>query len=228
MTYVIMIGSFIIAFLQLKNLSIKKMQLRPWLIFIISIVVLAASIVSEIRSQIEERYKRNEGVIESPIDATMHPRVLAIGETKFLFMSDSYYIGNLFDSVDLNIWIASNKLYISTTVTDETGNIIARIIANEWQRNPNNSFDKNFNDNTIEILDNQGNVVLQAQLKGDEVQFAGFFVKKNNWTVELYPGSNGNGAIIESWPLNKLQPHHIDPIFNYPSKLHPGEMIKKN
>jgi hypothetical protein len=223
-----MVGSFIIALLELKNLSIKNMRVKPWAIFGISIVVLVISIISERNKQKEERYDRNDGVISSPTETTIHPRILSIGGAKFKFTNDKYYIGNLFDSIDLNIWIANNKLYLSTTVTDETGNIIGKVTANEWQRNPNNSFDKNFDDNAIEILDNKGNVVLQAELKGDEVQFAGFFVKKNNWTVELYPAGKDSGAYMGLWPLNKLQPHHIDSMFNYPSSQHRGERIKKN
>ncbi len=72
--------------------------------------------------------------------------------------------------------IIDGKLSISTTIVDKSNKIIAQIVDNQWRVNPNNSFQRNYDDNAVEVIDEQGDVALSVELtNADTVQIQGIF-----------------------------------------------------
>lgn len=123
------------------------------------------------------------------------------------------------------------KIRVSIKVRDQHGKMIAEIIKNEWKVGPPpSSWDRNYSQNALEVLDPTGDVVLQVKLVENRVQFQ----------AKLY-NSTGNGIgfgkILDpekGWvgmiefaeigkPITKLK---IEPIFKYPSALHLGEFVE--
>jgi len=119
------------------------------------------------------------------------------------------------------------KIKVSTKITDETGQLVAEIINNEWHVS-SQAWDRNYNDNSLEILDSKGDVALQITMLPGVIQLQGYWwidLGPPNGIERFYilytPGVTGFSFV----PLNHLAPPpQISPIFKYPSPLHPGEL----
>ena len=65
----------------------------------------------------------------------------------------------------------NGQIIVSVIVRDYNGKMIAEINKNEWKINPNNSWDRNYSKNSLEIKDPSGNVVLQLGCLKTEYNF---------------------------------------------------------
>ncbi len=140
---------------------------------------------------------------------------------------------SIFDGLD--IWIDSNELKVSALIRDKSGGIITKLEANEWQVNPNKIFDRNFDDKGVEVINNEGDVILQVDVKGYEklpdgseavvVKFKGVFTHADGWRFIL--GGYENTTIFMQTIAPSLSEQRVlfDKIFKYPSELHPGERL---
>jgi hypothetical protein len=232
MNIVIIIIVSIIGILQIPDL-IKASILR-WIVLILCIFAATISLRIECNKSHDEKYDKNYGEIENAINSDIKYPMIAIGGAKFLISerdSVPYGLGAIFDSLKLDIWIKDNHLFINTFVTDENGVRIGEIYGNEWLINPCESFDRNFDDKGIEIKNNKGQIVLQADWDGEKVNLAGIFHKTGGLfpNIALYPlTSNGSsGGAMEVRKKGDSIIGVISPIFIYPSALHKGERIKK-
>jgi hypothetical protein len=133
----------------------------------------------------------------------------------------------------LSLRTGENGIEISTTILDHAGNRIVWIENNHWHvAAPPISGDKNFTDDTLEVLDSGGRVILQAHLLPDRVQMRGEWHDKFNKGVEIsdcYRNGGTHGCLQvfgENWSEEK-QEATIHPIFKYPSSAFLGELIKK-
>ena len=113
---------------------------------------------------------------------------------------------------------------ISTIIRDKEGKILVKLDRNEWQVNPNKIYDKNFDKTAVEVINEEGEVILQAFFDGEGVQFAGIFYQEDGWRIALGPSEDGNGVIEKRPPGEKIQAS-FKPIFRYRSEEHPGERI---
>lgn len=134
-----------------------------------------------------------------------------------------------FGNSDLMIESIAGHLEVSTKIFDQDGRLVAELVRNEWRvAPPPETWDRNYNSNSLEVRGAQGRVVLQVQLFPDRIQLQG------EWW-----GSNGNGVRIMDNPdpehpgtrmiqLNKENSFNlpeISPLFDYPSALHLGELV---
>jgi hypothetical protein len=165
-----------------------------------------------------QRYDEYSGVISGKLEneSIVYPSI-KLGTANFVWQGPEeepmFKIGN--DSI--RVWIVNRELKISTVIRDESGKIIARIEANEWQVNPNLIFDRNFDETAVEVINEKGEVVLQAKYDGESVLFAGIFYREDGSRVAL--GYN----VIEIRPPGEPLQTSFSPIFKYPSSSHPGE-----
>jgi hypothetical protein len=142
----------------------------------------------------------------------------------------------LFREAGISFEMGPDGIEVSTTVRDRSGHRVAEINKNHWTvEPPPSSVDKNYTDDTLEVLDGGGHVVLQVRLLSDRVQLRGewhdeygsgeqitecadpYNKKETTSCIELF-GPN----LPEQ--TNKIS---IGPIFEYPSKDHWGEFRKK-
>ena len=178
------------------------------------------------------------GMLESRVNAGAFPE-LEFGDSGSILR----YAGpqgkpllSIFEDCHLTIEILQNRLtrrrrlVVSTHVRDRRGHLVAEVVRNEWRVNPNVSFDRNFRAEAIEVRDSGGDVVLQARLIGERVQFQGKFYGANGAGVAIGKGIDATGTvggIMEFTGANHpVLQAKFPPIFRYPSSRHHGEYIR--
>lgn len=68
---------------------------------------------------------------------------------------------------------SDGNIKVSTRITDSDGNLIAKIVRNEWKVFPGRSWDRNYSDDALEVRDSRGLVVLQVRTYPDRIQIQG-------------------------------------------------------
>jgi hypothetical protein len=125
-------------------------------------------------------------------------------------------LGNLFgigpDAI--RIRKENGKVLFSTTIRDEAGRTVVEVIDNHWHTGSSDlCWDKNYNDNALEVKDVGHRIVLQVRLMQDGVQLQGEWRNNHGVSVTLDDKVNSATGII--------------PMFKYPSELHWGELSGK-
>jgi hypothetical protein len=133
---------------------------------------------------------------------------------------------------NFNIYVENGQIKMSITIRDKSGKVFAEIIDNEWRTEPvpgPNTWDRNFNKDSIEVKDAFKNVVLQVRLFEDRVQLQAKLYDSAGRRIGIGKSLDKDrpGGIIEVRPPNQPETFRIEPIFKYPSDLHLGELIKK-
>jgi hypothetical protein len=153
--------------------------------------------------------------------------VLEIGNSGTIF----YLFDNVLDFlVDYGCKVTldglSGQLKVSTILRDQNGNVVAELIQNEWKVSPA-TWDRNYNDTALEVKDPTGHIVLQVKLLDDRIQLQGEWWTKGKG-IRVLAKSAGGGALMSAMGDVADRDRHpqIVPIFEYPSKLHLGELRK--
>lgn len=137
------------------------------------------------------------------------------GEPQFSFADDN----------DITMVIENGSLKVSTLVRSRNG-VIAELINNEWKVNQSNSFDRNFSKNSLEVKDNNGEIIFQVKHVGARIQLQGKFYGTDGKGIALVKDPSGRGGLIVPLDPNNGADLKITPIFKYPSELHLGEMVE--
>jgi len=220
LNYLLVFFSTIVAILLLIYRKYFKKKMPNWL-FTVILIFLIGSLGTNVyiiwQEEEMKKYSRYSGEISGTEDI-VYPSI-KLGTAEFVWTGPEgepmIVIGN--DSI--KVWIEDEELKISTVIRDEDGKIIAKLEANEWQVNPNLIFDRNFDTKAVEVINQKGEIVLQAEFDGESVLFAGVFYREDGWRVAL--GYN----VIEIRPPGEPIQTTFPPMFKYPSELHPGERI---
>jgi hypothetical protein len=120
------------------------------------------------------------------------------------------------------------RAYISTRVRDEHGNIIAELIKNEWKINPPPAtWDRNYRNDALEVIDTRGDVKLQIRILPGIVQIQGewWLTMNKNLRQRLVwaEAPDGGGAVL-SFCDPEQACTKIRKMFKYPSDKHLGEL----
>jgi hypothetical protein len=135
----------------------------------------------------------------------------------------------------LTIEKIDGKLMVSTMIRDSSGSVLTELRRNEWKvAPPPKTWDRNYADNALEVVNAEGYVVLQVKILKNIVQLQG------SWWVDLGPPNGKFRLVIREAPPSELQGNfsaqiivcppadvacwQIAPIFEYPSDLHLGEL----
>lgn len=214
----------IIGLVPEKTLSQKKKLLTILPILIISVVL---QILMSIQENKTKKASASVGkIVSEQIILSFPKRIfpkLQLGDRGPVITGDL----SIFERRGLEIKTIDNQIYISISVTDLDGNIIAEIKDNEWKVNLNKSFDRNYSRYAFEVKDNYGNIVLQTQLKGDTLQFQGVLYDPSTELFLIVTQQERDGrmdGLIKARDKGKRLETSIEPIFKYPSKLHLGEL----
>jgi hypothetical protein len=148
---------------------------------------------------------------------------LGNGGTIFSFSKNPASIEFLKDN-EIKVVVVDGQVKVSTIVRNSSGIIVAELLENEWKVNQNNSFDRNYSKNAIEVKDNTGDIVLQIKLINDRIQFQGKFYDGKGNGFSLGGSKDIDGGVMEftgpKYPKLMLK---IEPIFQYPSDNHLGQ-----
>lgn len=219
----LLILTFIVAVLGLIAQRYFEDILPSWF-FIVVIAILVVSLVAAVYQQrqdeINAQYAATSGKLSGGLEnKTVTYPSIKIGTAQFVQQGPQgtpmFMIGN--DPV--TVWIENGELKVNLTLRDRGGSIVTKIVANEWQVNPNLIFDKNFDDTAFEIVDVKGDVVLQLVFDGTSVQFCGKFYLPDGRRTGI-----GNNVIEIRLPGEQMQ-LTFTPIFKYPSSEYPGQRI---
>jgi hypothetical protein len=189
---------------------------------------------------------KNFGKLESRPDAKLvfsadgpQPR-LQIGASNVFFVGSDQYGQLIFPALQrsqFKIESLDGNIKVSTSVTNTEGVVIAEVIQNEWKvAPPPGTWDKNYDDNALEVKDPKGRIVLQVRLLPDRVQMQGAWPLGPEWkasgasSVIVRADPEGTGAQIVLFPFDPKADvvwPEIKPLFQYPSELHRGELAQQ-
>jgi hypothetical protein len=146
------------------------------------------------------------------------------------------YVGPafIFGTSNLTIESIDGELKVTTDIRNRQGKIEVQLVKNEWKVSPPpDTWDRNYDDDTLEVKDPVGSIVLQIRILADRVQLQGEWwdsdgtgtrIVKCTDAVTKKPG----GCLV---PLDSKHDHsdspQIQPLFRYPSELHFGELLTK-
>lgn len=168
------------------------------------------------------------GVLFPPSDKSLGSGGLIrmeIGSSKSGLDLGQPFLGFAREDNFLGLKRVHGQILVSTTVRDRNGNVIARMADNEWQVGTSiYVFDRNFNSNSLEIIDSKGDVVFQIRIFQDHLELQGRWRSRTGSAFALVE-VDGRGCIEVGPPGYEFQ-HQIRPIFRYPSQLHFGELIR--
>jgi hypothetical protein len=133
---------------------------------------------------------------------------------------------------DYNLKIESvdGELKVSTKIRDPKRLLVAELIRNEWKvAPPPNSWDRNYNKDTVEVKNSSGDIVLQVRALPDRIQIQGEWWMDEVNGVRFVKDPKGSGAFMTKFGT-AYRPEHapatIQPLFVYPSQTHLGELRK--
>jgi hypothetical protein len=230
------------AFLSIIGVIIDKIvnkRWKKWLVWLtILLIILSATFkIIDIRvKENQERYcgrlKNSSKILLSGKDGIFPKLKLGNSKTFFVWQGPSGEAMLKFLGInDLIIEAENGKLKISTKIRDKNGQIITEIANNEWKLKKEILWDRNYNDTALEVKNTEGDVVLQVILKKDCIQFSakmydgqGNGIGLGSKLDERYGEILGVLEIRKLWCPLEL---HIDPIFEYPSDLHLGQLLIK-
>lgn len=210
--------------------SVATLTLATFLIIATGIQLWA--IRADLRDGLRNAYT---GVLETRIGAGPLPQ-LEFGNSGTIFA----YAGpqgqpllQFFNDCHVTIEIRQNRLtkrrrlLVSTLVRNAQGGLIAEIIHNQWQVNPQASFDRNYRRGALEVKDASGDVILQARLVGDRVQLQAKFRDANGRGIAIGNGASpgGGGAMEFTGHAHPQLLMHIQPMFRYPSSRYFGKLV---
>jgi hypothetical protein len=130
------------------------------------------------------------------------------------------------DDANLTIIREDGRVKVSLGIRDKSGRLVAELVKNEWRVNPQNSFDRNYSVDALEVRDPSGDVVLQVKALADRVQLQAKLYDSSGRGIGFAKviGPQGpGGGIVFSAPGHPLQ-LTIQPMFKYPSDSHPGQL----
>jgi hypothetical protein len=175
-----------------------------------------------------------QGIID---DGHLQPGAqIQIGRSHVIFMESVFPDAlSAMKGDRLTIEKIDGKLIVSTMIRDSSGSVLAELRRNEWKvAPPPKTWDRNYADNALEVVNAEGYVVLQVKILENIVQLQG------SWWVDLGPPNGKFRLVIREAPPSELQGNfsaqiimcppadaacgQIAPIFEYPSDLHLGEL----
>jgi len=196
-------------------------------IFIVFIVVILLPIALRWIDAKEAAINKpvNFGVLTPKSDLlfSSEPRVvnrsIEIGNSGLKFGSFDFH-GN-----KLVVELIGGKAKVSSDIRDETGNLVAQLIRNEWQTFPP-AYDRNYNDYALEVKNSKGRVVLQVKVLPDQIQIQGEWWDTSGHGWRMLEPPEGGMKIIAFDAQTVPDEPAIKPLFLYPSSLHFGELAQ--
>lgn len=130
------------------------------------------------------------------------------------------------EDTKLTIIREEERVKVSLTIRDKSGRIVAELLKNEWKVNQQNSWDRNYTSDALEVRDPTGDIVLQVRALSDRVQLQAKFFDSTGrgFAFGKVIGPQGVGGGIEfTGPDNPQLQMKFEPLFKYPSSSHLGE-----
>ena len=193
---------------------------------------------TEIRNNKSPKYA---GVLHAVKNGVLYSNTKNLGAVSMIEIGDSGT--KIFTNEDqpiinfygtpLKVEVLDGEAKVSTQIKDETGKLIAEINKNEWATGqPPAIWDRNYSDDSFEVINPNGDVVLQIRALPDRIQIQGDWYGPDGHGKRMVKSNDpaNPGALFLSLYRGKEEagvPHvPIKRMFQYPSALHFGELSK--
>jgi hypothetical protein len=226
-------------FLTLGLISVhQKLSLVEWdvkfawsfVLTMVMFVIFKAPIYHMWRS---ERSAATEGELKLDKPFPTFFRVMEVGDSGAWFTwLPGTYLEQMRPAYDSGFRIegSSTGLQVSTQVRDGNGNLLLEVTNNRWKIYPAFCSDKNYTNDSLEVLDNRGHVIFQLKLLPDEIRIQGEWYDGIGQGVQVIKSSDPKtpGALFipEDHKRGLVSTQLIQPLFVYPSKEHWGEIAR--
>jgi hypothetical protein len=157
---------------------------------------------------------KTEGLLRSKVLSTEKLPSVALGQSKLVWAGDPaipVFVAPATGEAVVFLRLIEGEARVSMNVRDQTGMLLLAMKDNRWFVPPSESYDRNFNDDTLELVDSRGNPIFQVRIRGHEAQVAGV----------LY---DIHGKPITFLPWLNVEDGRPGSFFRYPSRDHPGEL----
>jgi hypothetical protein len=148
-------------------------------------------------------------------------RSIEIGNSGFKFGQF-----NLLETSKIVVQVVDGVSKISTDIRDESGERVAEIRQNEWSLKPEKTWDRNYNDDSLEIINPKGRVVLQVRVLPNTIQIQGEWWNEYGEGVRLVVPPDGGFQAIRFNSKQIPNDPAIRRLFVYPSELHLEELAR--
>jgi hypothetical protein len=177
-----------------------------------------------------ERAAVTEGDLELDDPSPNFMRIMEVGDSGAWFVwipgKEIEQMRPAYDS-GFKIEGSATGLQVSTEVRDWNGNLLLEMTRNHWMIFPTFCKDKNYTNESLEVLDNRGHVVFQLKILPDKIQIQGEWYDDLGRGVQVIKSSDpkipGARFIPEDRKKGLISTQLIPPVFVYPSKDHWGE-----
>lgn len=152
-----------------------------------------------------------------------------IGEPKDFFKSGVAFDPVRFTGeVPIVIKVVNDSLKVSGFFRSLDGKVVAQIVDNEWEINPNNYFKRNYDDNGLEVIDQESILKFQVDFANNNtIVFNGFFKLGSNFVTATNEG-------YVTWSVNSstrekiiTESGKVPLMFQYPSDRHFGKRAQR-
>jgi hypothetical protein len=244
---VAMLGAVVIVVPLIFRRDASRTEIFTWIG--ISIALFIVSAFQAYLAYVNQKTEANVGTLRAPSALGPNPSGLSIRlGTSCVTLKRPFPTGS--NTTDVFGWIdgvgriplflseRDGYLFITTDVRDESGDLVAVLTNNEWQVNPENTFDRNYSSNALEVIDEQGEVVLQVITTKSDVLLSAVLRDSDGKTLVVGSPDDsaestrlyGTGGVIEIYGKGKKSslkfPFHIPKYFKYPSQNHLGELTE--
>ena len=125
--------------------------------------------------------------------------------------------------LNLKLKLKDNRLLVSTNIISSDGNFVGELVENEWRLNPNNMFTRNFDDNGLEIIDNNNIPVFQIDMIDNNNIRIGGIIRSGN-KIAIVKNNDEPYRLIrrDSFDIDQIKEYgsEVKKMFKYPISKH--------
>jgi hypothetical protein len=207
MSYVLVVVTLLIAAAGLFKDIIPKNYRRLFVLLYLFMLVIISVFQTLVicREHTQARYSKDTGILKSPTKSRDDHPILALCESRLVYSGPDgtpmFKLGD--DPVVLKM--KDGAALLSMVIRDKSGIVRVMIRDNVWFAPKSEGvLDRNFDDNTLEVLGPKNEIALQVQIHGAEVRLAGtMYTKEGVGPISFGPlltECNGRGGTIFQYP----------------------------
>jgi Ca2+/Na+ antiporter len=192
--------------------------------------------VDEKEAVSEIKVPKNSGILRANSELILSGtenksnRLLEVGDSGAIFVIHGGPLLPFLGGANIMLELVDDQLKVSCRITDDNGNLVAELIRNEWKvAPPPQSWDRNYTKDALEVKDSKGRIVLQVKVLPDRIQLQGEWWSNKSHGIRLVKSADPkfHGAVMSVFndKIKDFSPE-IEPMFEYPSDTHFGELRK--
>jgi hypothetical protein len=214
MSYVLIALTLVIAIAGLFKDTFPQ-KYRTLITILLGLILIISSLTQCLhlyREQVKAKYLADTGKLKSGVKSTSRRPILELGTSKMAIEGDPSEPIIAIGDDSIFVHMADGEAKISMIIRDEHGIVREMVRDNVWfVPRSEGILDKNFTDDTLEVIGQTGDIILQLHVEGEIVHlFATTHLKGGGPSVYFGPGFNESNG-------------RADTVFMYPSLEYPGK-----